>query len=179
MAFEFELRWSHQLKRMFVVLNLLGIAASLTGFVIGLIQFNKDKYLTWNTASFIGGSVASVTMFYVIYFSTALIALRWNNVSIITIYMIFTYSSIVIRIVTLILYWLYDVSAKSDWLPYVFLSIELILAFMAHTIRRILIEDAPFHSTPSSIESNQVNAVPIAVERRNSLEEREKRYTKK
>ena len=199
MAFEFELRWAHQTKRVFVGINILGIVGSVIGFIIALIKFEDPKYQTWNTASFIGGSVAAVSMFYFIYFSSALIAIRLKNSALMTIYMIFTYSSLLIRITTLVLFVLYGMNKEKDedknspaeskgnqvqiahsWEPYLFLLLEFILGVLAHSIRRVMIEEAPLTnptlSPPSSPNTNNNVAVPI--ERRNSLEEREKRYMK-
>lgn len=175
MAFHFELRWSHQTKRIFIGINVLGIIASVTGFIIGLIKFQNKEFNSWNTASFIGGSVPSVTMFYAIYFTTSLVAIRWHSVPIITIYMIFTYSSILIRAFTLILFWLYGVEIQFVWVAYLFLVIELILSTLAHTIRRVMIEESPLTASTLSSDSSSIN---VTVERRNSLEEREKRYMK-
>ena len=195
MAFEFEINLAHYTKRIFIGANILGIVASIIGFIIALIKFENPQYQLWNTGSFIGGSVAAVSMFYFIYFSSALIAIQLKNSSLMTIYMIFTYSSLLIRITILILFRLYGMNKEKNqgnlhgWESYLFLSLEFVLGVLSHSIRRVMIEESrisleelsltnPTSSSTTPNNNNNDNDDAVLIERRNSLKERENRYMK-
>lgn len=165
-------------RRLFIAINIIGIIVSVAFFVIGLVKFSTaEEYRIWNSGSFIGGSVTSVTIFYTLYCASGILALKMMSVHMMTMYMAFTYSSLVVRVCTLVLWQVKQFQVKDVWISRALVAVEIVFGITAHGNRRLMMQEL-METTGSKVVSKREDGT-VVTEKDEQLEGLEKKYMKK
>ena len=116
MALTCQVTYNHFFRYVFYVLNIIVVVITVAFFIIGFVNF--EKYNSISLGSFIGGWVTSISVFYFCIGMIGLIGTRYSIVSLLSIYAGTNTISLVIRILTIIIF-----SAKKYKVPWYYYAV--------------------------------------------------------
>lgn len=121
------------IKLVFLVFNAAVVLGGAYGFIIGLVH--KEHYRYWTNYSFIGGYVAIVGLFFVIYGLLGLFGAYKNHQAALTCYGLLAFMSVCLRLVSWIIFAIngWD-EINGDWRHYTFLVLEVGATLFAYIL---------------------------------------------
>jgi hypothetical protein len=154
---------NHDRKFRFAIygLSLLTATVAIVYVILGFVSFYK--YLSWSNGSFVGGWITSVCIFYAIVAGAAILGLRLNNMPLLVSVFVYNISSLVVRILTIILFEAHNIHI--EWTSWVIGASEVIFSLGTFSIITVIIETggiSPAHRSGSRSGASTKRSATVA-----------------
>lgn len=146
MPFAWQVNQDRNFRYLLYALSLTALGIASAYLVIGFIKF--ESYTGWYNGSFVGGWITSVSIFYILISLCALFGLRFNSMPLLTAFVVYNVASLVVRILTVILFSVHSVTIH--WTGWVLGASEIIYALVTFSIMTVIVETggiSPTHRT--------------------------------
>lgn len=159
MPFAWQVSQDRNFRYLLYGLSLISLSIASVFIVIGFVKF--ELYTAWYNGSFVGGWITSVCIFYILMSLTVVFGLRFNHMPLLSAFLVYNVSSLVIRILTVILFSVHNVSI--EWTSWVLGASEIIFSLTVFSIMTVIVETGGIAPTHRSNRPSTKKTAPATV----------------